>query len=101
MVKLIALFRRPADPAAFDQAYFGTHIPLVKQIPNLRRIDISRVTGAPRGEAEFHIITEMWFDDRQSLEAAMSSPENQEAGKNLMSFARGLVSFVFAETATE
>jgi uncharacterized protein (TIGR02118 family) len=99
MVKLVALYRKPTDPAAFDQAYFGTHIPLVNKIPKLRRVDISRVTGAPRGEPEFYLMTEMYFDDKASMDAAMASPENMEAGKNLMGFARGLVMFMFAEEA--
>ncbi len=99
MVKLIALYRKPADPAAFDRAYFGTHVPLVNKIPNLRRVDISRVTGAPRGEPEYYMVTEMYWDDKSAMDAAMASPENAEAGKNLMGFARGLVTLLFAEEA--
>ncbi len=101
MVKLIALYKKPADPAAFDKAYFETHIPLVKKIPSLRRVELSRVTGAPRGEPEFYLMCEMYFDDKAALDAAMASPENAEAGKNLMSFARGLVTFVYAEEVSE
>ncbi len=97
MVKLIALYCKPADPAAFDQAYFYTHIPLVNKIPNLRRVEISRVTGAPRGEPEYYLVAEMYFDDKAAMNVAMASPENAEAGKNLMSFAKGLVTFVYAE----
>ncbi len=97
MVKLIALYRKPADPAAFDTAYLYTHIPLVNKIPNLRRVEISRVTGAPRGEPEYYMIAEMYFDDKAAMDAAMSSPENAEAGKNLMGFAKGLVTFVYGE----
>ncbi len=97
MVKLIALYRKPADTVAFDQAYFQTHIPLVNKIPNLRRVEISRVTGAPRGEPEYYLITEMFFDDKAAMDTAMASPENAEAGKNLMSFAKGLVTFVYGE----
>ena len=99
MVKLVALYRKPADTAAFDKAYFETHVPLVKKIPNLRRVDVSRVTGAPRGEPEFYLVTSMYFDDKGTMDIAMASPENAEAGKNLMSFARGLVTFMFAEDA--
>ncbi len=97
MVKLIAFYRKPADSAAFDQAYFGTHIPLVNKIPNLRSVKVSRITGAPRGEPEFYMVAELFFDDKAAMDAAMASPENMEAGKNLMGFARGLVSFMFAE----
>src|SRR5512142_3069065 len=97
MVKLIALYRKPTDPAAFDEAYFETHIPLVKKIPNLRRVAVTRITGAPRGEPEFYLMAEMFFDDQAAMDAAMKSPENMEAGKNLMGFARGLVTFLFAQ----
>ena len=97
MVKLVALYRKPADPAAFDQAYFETHVPLVQKIPELRRVEVARITGAPRGEPEFYLIAEMYFDDKAAMDRAMVSPENMEAGKNLMSFAKGLVTFMFAD----
>jgi uncharacterized protein (TIGR02118 family) len=44
MVKLVALYRKPADGEVFEQAYFETHIPLLKKIPGLRRVEI---TGLP------------------------------------------------------
>ncbi len=100
MVKLVALYKKPADPAAFDKAYFETHVPLVQKVPGLRRVEVARITGAPRGEPEFYLMTEMYFDDKASMDRAMASPENMEAGKNLMGFARGLVTFLFAEDAT-
>lgn len=101
MVKLVALYRKPADPAAFDQAYFQTHIPLVKKIPNLKSVQVSRIVGAPRGEPEFYLIAEMLFQDKATMDAALASPENAAAGKNLMSFARGLVTFLYAEDVAE
>ena len=97
MVKLIALFRKPEDTQTFVQAYFETHVPLVQKIPGLQRVEISRVSGAPRGEPDFYLITEMYFADKPTMDAAMASPENIAAGKNLMGFARGLVTFVYAE----
>lgn len=66
---------------------------------SLRRVDTARVTGTTRGEPEFYLMCEMYFDDKAAMDAAMASPENAEAGKNLMSFARGLVTFMFAEEA--
>ena len=97
MVKLVALYRKPADVQAFDRAYFETHIPLVNQIPGLQRVEISRMIGAPRGEPDFYLMCEMYFPDQVTMDRAMASPENAAAGKNLMGFARGLVSFMFAQ----
>lgn len=101
MVKLVALYRKPVDREAFERAYFETHIPLVNKIPGLQRVEISRITGAPRGEPDFYLVSELSFRDKVAMETAMASPENIEAGKNLMSFAKGLVSFMYAEDVTD
>ncbi len=97
MVKLVALYRKPADTEAFDRSYFETHIPLVKKVPGLQRVEVSRITGAPRGEPDFYLMAELCFPDKETMDRGLASPENAEAGKNLMSFARGLVSFMYAE----
>jgi uncharacterized protein (TIGR02118 family) len=97
MVKLVALYRKPTDPEAFERAYFVELIPLVKKIPGLQRVNMNRITGAPRGEPDFCVMTVLCFNDRDTMDRSLASPENIEAGKNLTSFARGLVSFVYAE----
>ena len=38
MSKLIALYKQPADQAAFDQAYFNTHLPLIAKVPGLQKL---------------------------------------------------------------
>src|SRR5919202_3460703 len=101
MVKLVALYRKPEDIESFERAYFDTHLPLVQKIPGLQRVELNRVVGAPRGEPDFYLISELYFETRADLERAMTSPENIAAGKNLMSFARGLVSFLYAEELDE
>jgi uncharacterized protein (TIGR02118 family) len=101
MVKLVALYRKPADMEAFERAYFETHIPLVKKIPGLQRVEISRIFGAPRGEPDLFLIVELYFENKATMDNGLASSENVEAGKNLMSFARGLVSFFYAEDQPE
>lgn len=101
MVKLIAMFTKPEDPAAFDAAYFGEHLPLNSKMPGLRRTEVNRVTGAPRGESPYYLITEMWFDDEESMRRAFASPEAAAAAKQLMSFARDLVTMHTAVVVDE
>ena len=101
MVKLVALYRKPPDVAAFEREYFLTHVPLINQVPGLRHLEVTRVTGAPRGEPDFYMMAEMYFPDRETMDRAMSSPENIQAGKNLFSFARGLVTMFFVEDALD
>ncbi|MFO7172719.1 MAG: EthD family reductase [Bacillota bacterium] len=97
MVKLVALYRRPADPEAFDRHYREVHAPLAARMPGLRRMEVARVTGSPMGESPYYLMAEMYFDSLADLEAALSSPEGRAAGKDLMGFARDLVSLHIAE----
>ena len=95
-MKLVALYKEPADPAAFDEAYFNTHLPLIEQVPGLQRTVITRFTRTIMGEG-YYLMAEMTFADKESLKAAMKSPEMAAAGENLNSFAAGLVTLMFAE----
>lgn len=97
MHKLIAIYDRPDDPEAFMDHYLSVHIPLVMQLPGLLKAEVNRVEATLVGEGPF-LIAEMTFADKAHYDAAMASPENRTAGKDLMSFARGKVTLV--ETAT-
>ena len=97
MVKLVALYRRPPDSAAFDRHYAEEHLPLVRKMPGLRRFEGWRITGAPGGEAPYYLIGEMYFDDLDALRAALRSPEGRAAGEDLQRFASGLVTMLYAQ----
>ena len=98
MIKLIALFKKPEDVDAFEQHYNDVHVPLIKQVPYMRNFVSSKAFGAPRGEPAYYRVAEMWFDDRPSFDKAMASDENRAAGKDLMSFARDVVTMIFVES---
>jgi len=99
MVKLVALYRKPADPEAFERHYWEVHLPLARKMPGLQRVEVSRVTGAPGGEPPYYLMAEMYFADQAALDAAMKSPEGRAAGKDLMGFAGDLVTLYTAEVA--
>lgn len=83
MVKLIALYKRPHDVARFEDVYFGQHIPLTMKMPGLRRIEINRVTGAPRGEPGHFLVASLYFDDQETMEKSLSSEESRAAARSL------------------
>jgi uncharacterized protein (TIGR02118 family) len=101
MVKFVAMFSKPEDPAAFDRAYFDVHLPLNAKTPGLRRTEVTRVTGAIRGESPWYLVTEMYYNDQESLRTGLASSEAAEAGKQLMTFAKGLVTFYTADVVHE
>lgn len=94
-MKLVALYKQPSDPTAFDQAYFQTHIPLIEKVPGLQKTMITRFTRTLMGEG-YYLMAEMYFTDEAALKAAMKSPEMAAAGENLDSFARDLYVLMFA-----
>jgi uncharacterized protein (TIGR02118 family) len=95
-MKLVALYKEPPDPPAFDEAYFNTHLPLIEQVPGLQRTVVTRFTRTIMGDG-FYMMAEMTFADKESLKAAMRRPEMAAAGENLNSFAAGLVTLMFAQ----
>jgi uncharacterized protein (TIGR02118 family) len=98
MVKLVAVYRKPEDPAAFDKHYFETHLPLAKKMPGLIRTELEKGLGSPMPDLEPpHLAAHMYFRDMDALKAALASPEGKAAGKDLMSFAAKYVRMFFTE----
>jgi uncharacterized protein (TIGR02118 family) len=98
MVKLVALYKKPANVDAFEQHYTHVHIPLVEKIPGIRKTEWTRFLASPQGEAPYYMMYEMYFDSMETYQAAMKSEENKIAGQDLLSFARDSVTLMVAET---
>ena len=98
MVKLVVLYGQPSDPAAFDEYYAGTHVPLVHKIPNLRRFEAGKVLGTPDGGAPpFYYAAELWFEDADELQASLGSPEGEATAADVEISASGGATVMIAE----
>ena len=95
MAKLIVVYRIPRDPAEFDRYYAQVHTPLAKKIPGLRRLEVTRLTGAPSGASDLYLIAELYFDNAAAREAALASNEAKATEADLSKFAEGIVSVYF------
>jgi uncharacterized protein (TIGR02118 family) len=71
-VKLLVLYGPPQDPAAFDEHYFGVHMPLVAQVPGLLRSETGRIAGK---SSPYYRVTGLYFADRDTMNAGLGSPE--------------------------
>lgn len=98
MVKLIALFREPEDVEAFDRRYFDIHLPLVRAIPGLERVEITRITGSPIGGPAYRLMSEMYYSSADAMDAANASPEGRAASRDLLAFAPDLLTILTGET---
>ena len=95
-MKLVALYKAPPNPEAFEDSYFNTHLPLMNKVPGLQKTVITRFNPALMGDG-FYMMAEMYFTDSSALKAAMKSPEMAAAGENLNSFANGLVTLMLGQ----
>ena len=101
MTKVFALYKTPADPAAFDRYYHATHVPIAKRIPGLLSYEITRGTiSALDGTAPYHLIAILTFASVDAVQAALASPEGQATAADLANFATGGVEIYFAPTET-
>ena len=99
MTRLIALFNPPDDPAAFDAHYRDVHTPIVRRYPNLRGLRLTRPDGIGGRPAPFHLLSEMRFDSRADLDAALASDAGRESGRDLRNFAKAGATLFIADDA--
>jgi uncharacterized protein (TIGR02118 family) len=97
MVKLIALYKTPSDIEEFEKHYFDVHMPLIYKMPGLLKSEVSKLTGMPGQENKYHFMAEMYFENMDSLNESLASPEGKAAGKDLMGFAKDYVIMMFGD----
>lgn len=97
MVKLVAIYKPPADKAAFDEHYANVHGPLAKKMPGLKGMEVCRFFGAPGGAPKYYLMAEMYFEDKDAMFAALRSPEGKAAAKDVMGFAGDIIHMMFAD----
>lgn len=99
MAKLYAIYQQPADPAAFDHYYFGTHVPLARTIPGLRSYEVTRgdVMGMA-GKHAAYLVATLSFDSMAAIVAALASPEGRATAADLAHFAGAGVDVMMGDT---
>ncbi len=97
MVKLIALYRKPADVQAFEEHYSSVHLPLMEKVPGIVKTHVTRFFAGPAGEPPYYMMFEAFFQDRAALDAALKSPENKAASRDVGTFAADIITVLFGD----
>ncbi|WP_421724189.1 EthD family reductase [Bauldia sp.] len=100
MIKLVALVNKKSGLSIeqFRDYWIDIHAPLARQIPGMRGYRIN--VGSDPGEltpAPYDGSAEIWFDDRQTMDAGLSSPQGDIAGAETSNFADSIVFLVCEE----
>ena len=95
MARLIAMYKTPADRAAFDSHYFGSHVPLAKSIPGLRKYEVNAgpVLGMA-GPAAMYLVATLHFDSLAEIAKAMTTDQGKATAADLPKFAGAGVEIV-------
>jgi uncharacterized protein (TIGR02118 family) len=97
MIALYALFRKPEDTESFDARFHDSLLPLLKKVPGLRGLQVTRINGAAFGESRYHMVAQLTFDHRHAMDEALASKEGKAVVRDIMSFAADLVTVFFGE----
>jgi uncharacterized protein (TIGR02118 family) len=81
MHRITIQYAVPADPDAFDEHYFNTHLPLVGPVPGLQAFTWSK-PRALGGEPSVYLVAQLDFADAEALRTALKSPEMAAAGRD-------------------
>jgi uncharacterized protein (TIGR02118 family) len=98
MVKLTVLYGHPEAPAAFEEYYANTHMPLADKIPDFQRYEAARIVATPDGsELPYYRIFEIYFEDMEQLQSSLSTPEGQAPPNDIPNFATGGATIFISE----
>ena len=99
MAKLVALYKKPTDAAAFNAYYYSTHVSIAKKISGLRRYEVSAgPVATPQGDSMYHLAAILSFDSMAAIQQALNSPEGQAAAGDLANFAQAGVELLIFES---
>jgi len=99
MAQLVALYRKPANAAAFDDYYYSTHVPKAKKVPGLRSYEVSSgPVASPQGDSPYHLVALLEFDSLAAIQAGLGAPEGQTAAADLANFAQAGVDLLMFDT---
>ncbi len=99
MAQLVVTYKTPTDAAAFDKYYAETHIPLARQLPGLRKYQLSSgKVSSPAGASGIHLIATLMFDDVAAIKAALASDAGKAAAADVPKFASGGADMVMFDT---
>jgi uncharacterized protein (TIGR02118 family) len=89
MVKYVVLVkRRPElDRETFRRLWQDEHLPLIRALPGLRRVELNLATEVANYPPQFDGVGILWFDSVDAALAAFQSPQGQTVRQHTPTFA--------------
>lgn len=88
--KIVVIYPRPQDEAAFERAYKDEHIPLAEQkLKGMSRFVATRVLSSPLGRVAAYRIAEAHFSSMEDLTKAVESDGGKEVVEHAIKISTG------------
>jgi uncharacterized protein (TIGR02118 family) len=95
---LLALYKKPTDPAAFDSYYSKHHAPLAKTLPGLQSFTVSK--GLTDIDPYYQVAT-LKFASVDAIKSAVGSTQGAAVVADLKNFAQAGVEIMIFENEPE
>jgi hypothetical protein len=96
MHKLIIYIDSLADYQTFDEGW-PEFLHQAEQMPGFVRETHSKIEDVLFGNSSISVIHELYFETREDLQIAMTSPQGQAAGKILQCITKGQMKLLIAD----
>ena len=89
MVKYVILLKRrdSVDKETFLKQWQEGHLPIIRQLPGIRKIELHEIVNTPNYPSDYDGIGLLWFDSVEAALAAFASPFGQTARQDTPRFA--------------
>jgi uncharacterized protein (TIGR02118 family) len=89
MHKLMVLYPEPRDRTAFEDYYTSTHLPLIKQLPEILEWRYSLNVAAAQDTSPYFAIFEADFPDAEAMGRALASEAGAAVQADVGNYATG------------
>ena len=97
MSKLVVLYKKPADPAHFEQHFRTVHAPLAATMPGLRSHSFGPTKGLDGSDAEYFWMFVGTFDSLEAIHAAFASSEGKATVADIPNYYSGAPTILYLE----
>src|SRR4051794_27456541 len=101
MYKLIALYRSPPNPEHFRDYYVNKHIPLVRKMPGVIRMNYTFDVKDLAGGSPFFCVFEAYFRSGEDMMKSATSPEGQAVTGDIPNYEPGEFEIIHFEIPDE
>jgi uncharacterized protein (TIGR02118 family) len=101
--RFLVLWGTPTDVEAFEEHYWGVHIPLANRMTRLRSYTVSTGITLVRGQEPYYLVGELEWDGLDDLRADFGSAEGQATARDveiLSQWSPGVRSMIFEANET-